>query len=403
MLVKKLAYKRDIIKELYFSKALSCADLSERLEKSLPLITGTLTELIDEGYVVEMGHAPSTGGRRGLMYALKEDVMYVVSVAMDQFVTRIAIVDMNNRYVSGIENFRLPLAGNREAPALLAEKISEVIHQSGITTDDIIGIGVGMPGFVNPVIGVNYTFMEIPGGAIAGYLEEKLNLPVFIDNDSSLIALAECRFGTARHIRTAMVINIGWGIGLGLIINAELFRGENGFAGEFSHIPLFLNGRLCGCGKKGCLETESSLLVVLEKAKEGLETGRQSLLKGLSTDDHELAIDAIISAAGRGDQFAIELLSGAGYTIGRGVAILIHLFNPEAIILSGRGASPGIIWQTTIQQALNEHCIPRLFANTSIKISTLGYHAQIIGAAALVMEKYDHSGKKKIGKTVLPA
>ena len=93
--------------------------------------------------------------------------------------------------------------------------------------------------------------METKDKTITQFLTEKINLPVYIDNDSSLIALAELRFGIARHQKNAMVINIGWGVGLGMILNGELFRGHNGFAVEFSHIQLFNNNKLCGCGKTG--------------------------------------------------------------------------------------------------------------------------------------------------------
>jgi len=186
-----------------------------------------------------------------------------------------------------------------------------------------------------------------------------------------------------------MVINIGWGVGLGLILNGELYRGHEGFAGEFSHIPLFLNGKLCWCGKTGCLETETSLLLIIEKAKEGIKAGRLSKLDALPVDDPELACDAIINAVMGGDQFVIELFSKAGYNIGKGVAVLIHLLNPKKIILSGRGAAAGQIWRAPIQQSLNEHCIHRLFQSTSIEISTLGLKAELIGAAALVMENYE--------------
>lgn len=393
---KKLGYKKNILRHLYFAGSLSCAELSDQIHKSLPLTTKILNDLMEEGYVVEKGHAPSTGGRRALQYSLKPDTMYILSVAMDQFVTRIAILDMHNRYLTGIEKFELPLSKNPQALSQLIEKLEQVIRNSRIPKDKIIGIGIGMPGFVDAIKGINYSFLEIPDGSITEYIEDRLDLPVFINNDSSLIALAELKFGAARNRKTAMVINIGWGIGLGLILNGELFQGENGFAGEFSHIPLFLNGKLCTCGKRGCLETESSLLVVLEKARQGLQAGRQTIVKELSADHPEQAIETVIAAAGKGDQFMIELLSDAGYTIGRGVAVLIHLLNPEVIILSGRGASPGILWQTPIQQALNEHCIPRLSANTRIEISGLGYSAEIIGAASLVMENYHRFAKRKL-------
>lgn len=184
-----------------------------------------------------------------------------------------------------------------------------------------------------------------------------------------------------------------------MILNGELFRGHNGFAGEFSHIPVFKdNHKICSCGKTGCLETETSLFVILQKAIAGLEKGRMSVLNNLSLDDAEGSCDSITGAASRGDTFAVELFSEAGYNLGLGISILLTLFNPELIILSGRGAAAGKLWLAPIQQAINEHCIPKIAEDTQIKISNLGNKADLIGAAALVMENYDLMSPVKANK-----
>ena len=394
-IAKKSVNRNKIFKELYFSKTLTCAELCQKLNKSFTLVTKLLTELLGEGLVAEMGYGTSTGGRRPLKYAINKDVMYVVSIAMDQFVTRIAVMDMENNCVFPVEKFELPLPKNPKALFLLTDKIHQVIDSSGIPKDKILGIGIGMPGLVDVHKGINYSFLHSSGKTITQYIFEEIQIPVFIDNDSSVIALNELRFGAARGKRNAMVVNIGWGIGLGMVINGELFRGSQGFAGEFSHIPLFLNGKLCSCGKSGCLETETSLHVIIENARAGLKAGRLSRLKSLSDEHFEEAIETIIAAALEGDQFAVELFSQAGYNIGKGVAILIHLLNPEIIILSGRGSLAGKIWNAPIQQAINEHCIPRLHHNTTIEVSTIGYDAELIGGAALVMENCDKGIDKK--------
>lgn len=389
MSLKKNAYKKNIINHLYFAKALSCAELSERTGKSLPLTTKILNELIKEHYITETGFAPSSGGRRPLTYSLRPDVLFVVAVSMDQFVTRIAIMDMNNNYVSPVEKFDLPLSNNKAALDILTQRIANHITASGVAKASIAGIGIGMPGFIEPGKGINYSFLDAPGGSIPAYIAEKTGINVFIDNDSSLIALAELKFGSARQRANAMVINIGWGVGLGMILEGKLFRGYNGFAGEFSHIPIFLNNKLCSCGKKGCLETESSLSVIVEKARQGLASGQISILQSkLSNTDTELAFEEIMLAAKNGDQFAVQLFSEAGYNIGRGVAILIHIINPEIIILSGKGSLAGKIWKAPIQQAINELCIPRLAASTDVEVSAIGHEAGLIGSAALVMENY---------------
>ena len=320
------------------------------------------------------------------MYAVRPDSKYTVAVAMDQLFTRIVIIDMHRQYATPVEKFELHLAKNPGALDILVEKISDHIRRSGILKDKIVGVGIGMPGFVDSKKGVNYSFLTEGEKEISRHIMDRVGVPTWIENDSSLVALAELSFGAARGKKSAMVINLGWGIGLGLILNGELFRGFNGFAGEFSHLPLFSNNKLCSCGKSGCLETEASLLVVVERAMEGIRNGRLTMLK-----EHQLSSNfdqasmAVIAAAEKGDKFAVELLSESGYNIGRGVAILIHLLNPETIILGGRGASAGKIWQVPIQQALNEHCIPRLAINTDIEVSGLGYDAELIGAAALVM------------------
>lgn len=393
---KTILYKKKIIKELYFAKTLSCSDLSLLTKKSLPLTTKMVNELIDEGYIIETGYAPSTGGRRPQMYSLRPDVLYVVAVAMDQLFTRVVIMDMHMRNVTNCEKFELHLDKNPQALDILAEKIEHHIQRSGIKKEKIAGIGIGMPGFVDARKGVNYSFLESGDSGIPQHLMEKLKVQVYIENDSSLIALAEYRFGAAKDKRSAMVINLSWGIGLGLVMNGELFRGHEGLAGEFSHIPLFSNNKLCSCGKSGCLETEASLLVVVEKAKEGIRQGRvTTLTPEILAADPDKASMAVIKAAERGDKFAVELVSEAGYHIGRGVAILIHLLNPEAIVLSGRGSLAGKIWRIPLLQALNEHCIPRLSANTAIELSALGFNAELIGAAALVMDNYEKGVIKK--------
>lgn len=389
MIVKSNLYRRNILKELYFNETLSCAELSLKTDKSIPLITKVLNELVEEGYVTEIGYAQSTGGRKPLMFSLKPDVIYILSVAMDQFVTRMVVMDMQNRYITKIEKFELNLYQNKNALQVLTDKLNSFVQQIKIDKEKIAGVGIAMPGFVDVKKGINYSLLPNDNKSIAEHISGKVELPVFIDNDSSLIALAELRFGAVGSRKDAMVVNIGWGVGLGMIIDGQMFRGHNGFAGEFSHIPLFENNKLCSCGKKGCLETEASLMIITEKAKKGLQDGRVSVLQQSPMEDLEQASDAILSAASAGDQFAVELLSDAGYELGKGIAILIHILNPETIILSGRGAAAGKIWQAPIQQSINENCIPRIAVNTTIELSVLGHQAELIGAAALVMENFE--------------
>ncbi len=370
---------------------MSCLDLSKRIKKSLPHTSLRLNELIAKGAVVENGYAPSTGGRKPLMYSLAGDFMFTLAVAVDQFVVRMVLMDMQRQMASQVHEATINFYENIGYAKALADEIENYVSASGVDKDQIAGIGIAMPGFIDADKGINYT---IAGSApIVPIISEKLGIKVYVDNDSSVIGLAEQKFGAAGKIKNAMVINIGWGVGLGLILDGRLFRGTNGFAGEFSHIPMFSNNKLCACGKHGCLETESSLTVIVEKAKERLRNGELSSLtsKEIENDNIERSFRSVKDAALKGDKLAIGLFSEAGYNIGRGVAILAHLLNPELIVLSGRGASAGKIWEAPIQQALNEHCIPRLSENLKIIVSKLGHQAELLGAAALVMEGFDEN------------
>ncbi len=385
-----VALSYQIIPRLYFGRELSCSELSEQLNKSIPLISKTLATLVKEGYVIEKGHAPSNGGRRPQLYALPSAKMYMVAVAMDQLFTRIVIMDMHNHYLSETETVEISLQDNPGALSKLIKSIRAHIKRSHIKLDEIIGIGIAMPGFVNVSKGINYTFLNNwEHESLRDHLSYELEMPCYIDNDSSLIALAELRFGLARNRGQVMVINVGWGIGLGMIINGELFRGYAGYAGEFSHIPLSDNDILCECGKRGCLETETSLLVVGQKAIEKIRNGNAPGMEHLAKEkDPKYVCDAVIEMANKGDQFAVELIAEIAYKLGKGIATLIHILNPELIVFSGRGAKMKQALLAPIQQALNRYCIPRLAENTELKVSKLGYDAELIGAATLVVEKF---------------
>lgn len=390
--------KNMIIKKLYFNKAMSCAGLSELFDKSIPSIAKAINELMHEGFVVEDGYAPSSGGRRPLMYSVKANAMYILAIALDQLTARIQLFDLLNNPVADMLTFELKLLNNSEALGQLLEQINIYIKQTDIAKDKIAGIGIGMPGFVNVTEGINYTYLDAGGQSLTEYFTDQTGIDTYIDNDSSLIALAEQKFGIAKAQKEVMVINLGWGIGLGMIVNGKLFRGHNGFAGELSHIPVTEDGALCECGKRGCLEAEASLLVVAQKAVAGIKQGRITSLKYNINDHSKLMGDAILEAANNGDQFAIELLSDAGYKIGKALAILVHIMNPAIIVLSGRGAKVAKILMAPIQQAIHKYCIPRLSAGTELLVSELGFDAELIGASVLVMENFDKSVKAKVSK-----
>jgi predicted NBD/HSP70 family sugar kinase len=379
-----------LIKELYYKHPLSLTELCKITKKSLSLVTKTINLLISEGYVVEQGLAPSTGGRRASQFHLNPAKQkYIVSVAMDQLITRMVIYDLANNKVLPVKSLDLFIADDPDSVNKLLAFIQQNIELSGISRDNLIGLGLGMPGFISIEEGINYSYLKPRKDTnLRQYLSDELGLPVFIDNDSSLIAVAESRFGVAAGMSDVLVANIGWGTGLGMILNGQLYRGKGGYAGEFSHIPLSGKDNLCSCGKRGCLEVETSLLVMTQRAKAEIDGGAASSMTELFKEKGKDIGEQFLIAARNYDPLAVSILSDAAFALGKGLATLIHIMNPECIVLSGRGAIAGKLLLPPIQQAINQFCIPRMANQTSIVLSDLSDHAQLLAASALVIEHH---------------
>ncbi|WP_419701994.1 ROK family protein [Mucilaginibacter sp. NFX135] len=372
----------DIVKGLYYGKTASLYDLSISVGRSIPYITKGVADLVKLNIVKEIGIRTSSGGRKPATYSLVADTGFIISVAMNQFMTRIVIVNMNNEFVDDVQEFELKLNDNHDAIHSLVAHIKTVVINSGLPKDKFLAIGITMPGFIDVIQGNNLSFLQTPEDTLVSYINKQVELPVFIENDSTAIAVAEQKFGLPIAQNNSMIINLGWGVGLGMIINKEMFRGHRGFAGEFSHLPLHKNGKLCSCGKQGCLETEASLLAIEAKAIEGLKQGQVSSLIKYDT----ISADNIMDEALKGDAFSVKIIAEAAYYIGQGLAILLHLMNPESIILSGKGSVIGKLWLSPIQQAINEHCIPHLAIDTQLAVSNLGNNAQLLGGVTTVVE-----------------
>ena len=184
-----------------------------------------------------------------------------------------------------------------------------------------------------------------------------------------------------------MTINIDWGVGLGIIINGEVFNGASGFAGELGHIQVKPDGMLCHCGKVGCLDTITSAIALIRQAKDGINSGRATILKQIVHGNLDLLETShIIEAVHAGDEFSIDLLSTVGTELGKGLATAVHLFNPEVIIVGGLLAEAGPFISNPIEQAINKYCLSDFKNPLSIHISKLGAKARLLGTQAYLFD-----------------
>lgn len=383
---KKQLLKKRIIRYLYFHGPKSAAEISKKLKSSIPTITASINELLKLNVIIEQGQGDSSGGRRPNLYGLQNNVFYILGIDIGRFTTKIAIFNTKLENVSGFVNHHLELKDDSGLINEIYKIANALIETSGIEREKLIGVGIDMPGLIDAEKGCNYTYFYNKDKTLVERFEALFKIPVFLENDANARTLAEYRYGQAKGAKNTMVLHVGWGVGLGIIINKRLYRGASGFAGEFSHIPLVENGLLCQCGKQGCLETVASGTALVRLAKEGLQKGKNSTLSKKIANGEKLIPKLIIEAANEGDQFAISVISEIGFELGKGLAILIQLFNPELIILGGRVAEANQYLLTPIEQALNHYSIQKLRKQTKIKISELGTNANILGAVAIVSE-----------------
>lgn len=386
---KKHTQRIKIIKHLYVNGAKTNSELCADFNISSPTSMSLLGELIAEGLVEKQGRGKSEGGRKPDLYGLRDNSLYVLSIAMGRFKTKMAIFDNNHNNITGIQTFPIRISEDLTAVDKLQENAAALIADSGIDTGKLMGIGISMPGLVDSSEGNNHTYMRTnsPSESLQDLLRRKLGKPVFIQNDVKSIALAEHRFGLAQGKKDVLVLSLDWGVGMGTIMNGKLCTGITGFAGEIGHIPFENDGILCYCGKRGCLETVASGIALANLAKEGIRSGQHSLLNELA--DFELdSIEPqlVVDAANRGDQYAINILAKVGMNLGKAIATLIQLFNPELILLGGRVAEAKQYITTPIQQAIYTYSMAQLREKTEIALSTLGKDAGILGSVAVVME-----------------
>ncbi|WP_209330190.1 ROK family transcriptional regulator [Lunatimonas salinarum] len=386
--IKNYINKIRIIKELYTGGSNTASNICQMVGISLPTVNLLLSDLLDEKIVVKEGRGQSQGGRKPDLYGLSEDSFYVVGIDLNRFSGKAAVYNTKNQRVTDIFVKNIPLNNEAVTIDLIYEFGQEVIQRSGIADEKIIAIGITMPGLVDGTAGFNHTYLKSSKKSLTEIWEGRFGRKVFIENDARAKTLAEFKFGQKGDLKNVLGMFVDWGIGLGIIIDGKLYRGFSGFSGEFSHSPLFDNKDIsCSCGKRGCLESVASGTAVIRLAKEAIALDAESILaKMAQAKGQELDPSTVVEAAIAGDQRAIGILSDVGLDLGRGIAILIQLLNPELIILGGAIAEASQYITTPIQQALNIYSMAKLREKTEIQLSKLGSEVGLMGAVAIVNE-----------------
>lgn len=396
--IKSYLNKIKIIKNLYLKGANTASEICTEVGISLPTVNSLLSDLMSSGEVIKQGRAESQGGRKPDLYRLAEDAFYVLSVDLSKFTINLCLYSCHNKPITEKECHKLVLNNERETFDRIADLIEAYLQKSGIPSEKIIAIGISMPGLVDAVGGVNYTYLRFGRKTLLDSFEERFQKKVFLENDARAMTLAEFKFGPDHTHKNVLGVFVGWGIGLGIIIDGKIYRGASGFAGEFSHSPIFENRNVtCSCGKKGCLEAVASGTAIVRMAEEAIKIDSDSILARMVRDHQgELEPGLVVEAALAGDQRAITILSEAGLDLGRGISILIQLLNPDLIIIGGSVAEANQYLITPIQQALNIYSMAKSREKSELALYQLGKDVGLMGGVAVVNEQLFEDVLKKL-------
>ena len=347
----------------------SRADVARALEISPATVTQLTKDLIARGLVVELDHAPSQGGRPARLLGL----VYAAGGAIGAKVTadHVAIVDVD---LDGTVRRTGTHPFDPDAPDAL-DALGEILGSAVREhTGHLLGVGVGIPGAVDAQASgvVEAPTLGWSDAHVGAVLRNALGVPVLVENDVNTLAVAERLYGTGRDHATYMVVTIGRGIGCGIVVDGAVYRGSSGGAGEIGHVPITVDGPLCGCGSRGCLEAHVGQEALLRRAVE---------LGVLATPG---SAEALLRAADTGDRNAQAIYREAGTLLGRALAGVVHTIDPEIVVLLGEGIDAWTHWQPGFAPSFRGHLMPSR-RGLPFVIEPWADDKWALGAAALVL------------------
>lgn len=384
---KTAILKQQIISQYVFGGDVSITDLSKAMNLSVPTVTKLIGELIDEGFVHDFGKQGTNGGRRPNIYGLNPTAGYFVGVEVRKDSMVIALMNFKGELIDFHTERKFSTENSDQSITRMCDVIKEFVAKQKLPMDKIFAVGVNISGRVNSKTGYSYSYFFVEEQPLAMMLQERLQCTAYVENDTRAATYGEYMCGIANDERNMLFINASWGLGIGMIIDGKLFYGKSGFSGEFGHFPLLDNEVICRCGKRGCLETGASGSAIHRMFLERLKEGNVSTLSEKYKNGEEITLEDILDAAIKEDVLAIEIVETVGYTLGKAIAGLINMFNPELIVFGGSLAILKEYILLPIKSSINKHSLMMVSKDTSIKLSKMGEKAGVIGACMLARSK----------------
>lgn len=376
--------KRNIIAYMALNGECTLAKLTKQLHISIPTITKLVNELVDEKIVMDNGKIETPGGRRPNIFGLANSAIYFAGVDIGREKINYVITDLKNNIIISETEYDFELHDNAKTLERICSGIENFIKNCGIETNKILGMGVCIAGRVNPNTGRSYKYFTSTEEPIREIIEKRAGVRVLIENDTRAWSYAEYFSGNVKDAKNMIYLYLGRGVGIGIIMDGKLYYGKSGFAGEFGHTPFFDNEVICACGKKGCLETEVSGIAIEKKIVSMIEKGVNTILREKYDKGETIHIDDIIEAAKNDDTLSIELIEEAAEKIGKSIAVLINIFNPELVIIGGNLSRAGDYIILPLKAATNKYSLNLVYKDTKFRLSQMEDNAGALGAAMLI-------------------
>lgn len=365
------------------SASVSRADIARRTGLARSTVSTLVNELLGAGLLVERG-APEDGaatqGRPPVLLSFDPSAGAVLGLHFDHPVLRVAVADLGYTILA---EATVPVDVDHDAQDSLdaaVALIDEVLAKSGVERERLIGAGAALAGPIDQATGTVGSSAIMPGWVgmpLAQELTARLGLPVHVDNDANVGALAESVLGAGRGVSEMAYIMLGSGIGAGLIIGGQVYRGSGGTAGEIGHVLVDEHGPLCRCGNRGCLETYAGADALLD------------LLRRQHGD--ELTVDGLVDLARAGDAACQRVIADAARFVGVAAATLCNQLNPELLVIGGELAQTGALLLDPLREAIARYAIPAAAEDVRVVVGELGERAELLGALVLVLGQSDRA------------
>jgi len=365
------------------SGSVSRADIARRTGLARSTVSTLVNELLRAGLLVERG-APEDGnttqGRPPVLLSFDPGAGAVIGLHFDHPVLRVAVADLGYTILA---EATVPVDVDHDAQDSLdaaVALIDEVLVKSGVERERLLGAGAALAGPIDSATGTVGSSAILPGWvglSLAQELEARLGLPVHVDNDANVGALAESVLGAGRGVSEMAYIMLGSGIGAGLIIGGQVYRGSGGTAGEIGHVLVDEHGPLCRCGNRGCLETYAGADALLD------------LLRRQHGD--ALTVDGLVQLARDGDAACQRVIADAARFVGVAAATLCNQLNPELIVIGGELAQTGPLLLDPLRESIVRYAIPAAAEDVRVVTGELGERAELLGALVLVLGRSDRA------------